>query len=115
MCCSFGGGSAALAVCYLFFEGKIKVSFVLNCVLGSLAAITGTCYMVRMYEALMIGFMSGIITFLTLLTMERLPIDDPCGSFAVHGTSFLTASNVVRAVLRIAHFLLFLFLLFSTF
>ena len=41
--------------------------------------------MVRMYEALMIGLMSGLITFLTLLSLERLPIDDPCGSFAVHG------------------------------
>ena len=38
-----------------------------------------------MYEAILIGLMSGLITFLTLLTMERLPIDDPCGSFAVHG------------------------------
>jgi ammonia channel protein AmtB len=35
-----------------------------------------------MYEAIMIGLMSGTITFLTLLTLERLPIDDPCGSFA---------------------------------
>ncbi len=61
------------------------MSFVLNCVLGSLAAITGTCYMVKMYEAILIGLMSGLITFLTLITMERLSIDDPCGSFAVHG------------------------------
>ena len=44
--------------------------------------ITGCCYMVRMYEAIMIGLMSGTITFLTLLALERLPIDDPCGSFA---------------------------------
>ena len=44
--------------------------------------IKGCCYMVRMYEAILIGLMSGTITFLTLLALERLPIDDPCGSFA---------------------------------
>ena len=85
MCSSFGGGIVGLAVNYIFFGGKIKVSFVLNCVFGSLAAITGTCYMVKMYEAILIGLMSGLITFMTLITMERLSIDDPCGSFAVHG------------------------------
>ena len=30
-----------LAGQYIFFGGKIKVEFVLNCVLGALAAITG--------------------------------------------------------------------------
>ena len=38
-----------------------------------------------MYEALCIGLMSGLLTFLSLLSLERLSIDDPCGSFVVHG------------------------------
>merc|ERR1719510_2901285 len=48
MCSSFGGGIVGLLICYLFWGGKIKVSYVLNCVFGSLAAITATCYMVKM-------------------------------------------------------------------
>ena len=41
MCCSFGGGMVGLAGQYIFFGGKIRVEFVLNCVFGALAAITG--------------------------------------------------------------------------
>ena len=41
MCCSFGGGMIGLAGQYIFFGGKIRVEFVLNCVFGALAAITG--------------------------------------------------------------------------
>ena len=85
MCCSFGGGITGLTICYVFFAGKIDVAYILNCVFGSLAAITGTCYMVRMYEAVCIGLISGLITFLTMLVLERTQVDDPCGSFAVHG------------------------------
>ena len=85
MCCSFGGGITGLLICYIFFAGKIDVAYILNCVFGSLAAITGSCYMVRMYEAVCIGLISGLITFLTMLVIERTKLDDPCGSFAVHG------------------------------
>lgn len=39
-----------------------------------------------MYEAILIGLMSGTITFLALLVLDKVKkIDDPCGSFAVHG------------------------------
>ncbi len=38
---SFGGGLAALAICYLIYKAKIKVEYVANCVFSSLVAITG--------------------------------------------------------------------------
>jgi Amt family ammonium transporter len=87
MCSSFGGGLVGLAICYIFFGGKINVSYVCNCVFGSLAAITGSSYLVRMYEAVLIGMMSGIITFTSMMVLERTSLDDPCGAFAVHGLS----------------------------
>ena len=37
----FGGGSAGLAICYTFYGGKIKVSYVASCVFSSLVASTG--------------------------------------------------------------------------
>ena len=45
MCCSFGGGMIGLAGQYIFFGGKIRVEFVLNCVFGALAAITGKSFL----------------------------------------------------------------------
>ena len=85
MCCSFGGGVIGLAGCYILFGGKINVPFILNCVLGSLAAIAGSSYLVKMWEALCIGLFSGLLTFMTLLILERSNLDDPCGVFAAHG------------------------------
>ena len=41
MLSSFGGGSAGLAICYVFYGGKIKVSYVASCVFSSLVASTG--------------------------------------------------------------------------
>ena len=39
-------------------------------------------------EAVLIGAISGVFTFLTMTVLERFPsVDDPCASFAVHGLS----------------------------
>ena len=35
----------------------------------------------------MIGLMSGLITFLAMMAMERTNLDDPCAAFAIHGLS----------------------------
>jgi len=41
MISSFGGGSVALAACYILYGGKMRVALVANCVFSSLVAITG--------------------------------------------------------------------------
>ena len=41
--------------------------------------------LVHMWEAICIGAMAGLITFIGLLIIERTQIDDPCGAFIVHG------------------------------
>ncbi len=41
MISSFGGGCVGLAICYLFYGGKIKVNYIINCVFASLVSITG--------------------------------------------------------------------------
>lgn len=76
-----------MAVCYIFYGGKIIVSYVCMCVFGSLAAITGSCYLVKAWEAIVIGSFSGCLTFFTALILERSKLDDACGSFAIHGVN----------------------------
>ena len=40
-----------------------------------------------MWEAFSIGLVSGLITNLGLLVLERSNLDDPCGVFVTHGLS----------------------------
>ena len=53
--------------------------------ISHLSAISGSCYLVMMWEAFIIGLFSGMITNLGLLVIERTTLDDPCGAFIAHG------------------------------
>ena len=85
MLSSFGGGTLGISVCYIFFGAKINVSYVCNSVMGALVAITAGSFLVKAYEAIIIGFVSGSIVVFTMLILERTQIDDPRAGFAVHG------------------------------
>ena len=87
MLSSFGGGSFGIMICYIFFGAKINVSYICNCVMGSLVTITANSFLVKTHEAFLIGFICGGIVAFTMLIMERTSIDDPRGAFAVHGLS----------------------------
>ena len=92
---SFGGGTVGLLACYIFFGANIDCAYIINCVLGSLVAITGCSYLVATWEALIIGLVSGVLTFITMLVTERTKIDDACASFATHGVSGVWAMMAV--------------------
>jgi hypothetical protein len=38
---SFGGGFVAMAICYVFYKGKVKVEYVSSCMIASMVAIAG--------------------------------------------------------------------------
>ena len=87
MLSSFGGGSFGIMICYIFFGAKINVSYICNCVMGSLVTITANSFLVKTHEAFLIGFICGGIVAFTMLIMERSSVDDPRATFAVHGLS----------------------------
>ena len=87
MLSSFGGGSFGIMICYIFFGAKINVSYICNCVMGSLVTITANAFLVKTHEAFLIGFICGGIVAFTMLIMERTTVDDPRATFAVHGLS----------------------------
>ena len=58
-----------------------------NCNSELSSAIAASCYLVKMWEAFTIGLISGLITNLGLLVLERSKLDDPCGVFVTHGLS----------------------------
>lgn len=78
------GGVAALIISWMYL-GKADIPSMLNGVLAALVAITAACAYVEPWAAVVIGAISGIITFFTAQWFERGGIDDPVFAFSVHG------------------------------
>lgn len=78
------GGVAAIIVAWMYF-GKADIPSMLNGVLAALVAITASCAFVTVRDAIIIGAISGIITFFTAQWFEKAGIDDPIYAFSVHG------------------------------
>lgn len=78
------GAVAALVVSWMYF-GKADIPSMLNGVLAALVAITAACAFVTPRDAIIIGAISGIITFFTAQWFEKMGVDDPIYAFSVHG------------------------------
>jgi Amt family ammonium transporter len=80
------GAVAALIVSWMYF-GKADIPSMLNGVLAALVAITAACAFVTPRDAVIIGAISGIITFFTAQWFEKAGLDDPIYAFSVHGVA----------------------------
>ncbi len=78
------GGVAAMLVSWARM-GKADIPSMLNGVLSALVAITASCAFVDVWASIVIGAVSGILTFYTSLYFDRKGIDDPVFAFSVHG------------------------------
>jgi len=79
-----GGVVAALITARLLF-GKADLTMVLNGALAGLVAITAEPLTPTPGLATMIGAIGGILVVLSIVTMDKLKIDDPVGAISVHG------------------------------
>ena len=87
---SLAGAAAALGatVSAWFRFGKPDITMTLNGALSGLVAITGACVFVEPWVAvLFFGFLPGVVVVSSVLTFDRLQIDDPVGAISVHGVS----------------------------
>ncbi|WP_421617009.1 ammonium transporter [Brevibacillus sp. TJ4] len=80
------GAVAALAISWIVM-GKADIPSMLNGVLAALVAITASCAFVDPWAAVVIGAVSGILTFYTAIWFDRKGIDDPIFAFSVHGVA----------------------------
>ncbi|XP_023323583.1 putative ammonium transporter 3 [Eurytemora carolleeae] len=86
MLSSFGGGSVALFMCYIFYGHVIPVGRIVNPIMGSLVAYTGITFLCTSFEAITIGSVAAALVFLAMLFLDdHHSIDDPCCTFIVHG------------------------------
>ncbi len=79
-----GGLIAALITARLMF-GKADLTMALNGALAGLVAITAEPADPTALLATVIGAIGGVLVVLSIVTLDRLKIDDPVGAISVHG------------------------------
>jgi len=80
-----GGVIAALVLARVLF-GKADLTMALNGALAGLVAITAGPDTPTPLVATLIGAAGGILVVFSILTLDKLKIDDPVGAISVHGT-----------------------------
>ena len=79
-----GGALGALILARILF-GKADLTMLLNGALAGLVAITAGPDTPSALGATLIGLVGGLIVVVSILTLEKLKIDDPVGAISVHG------------------------------
>jgi Amt family ammonium transporter len=79
-----GGLIAALVTARLIF-GKADLTMTLNGALAGLVAITAGPDTPSALQATLFGAIGGVLVVFSILTLDKLKIDDPVGAISVHG------------------------------
>ena len=81
-----GGVMGALILSKLMF-GKSDLTMALNGAIAGLVSITAEPLAPTPGLALIIGFIGGIIVVFSIITLDKLHMDDPVGAISAHGTA----------------------------
>ena len=79
-----GGLIGALLVARLLF-GKADLTMALNGALAGLVAITAEPSTPTVLQATLFGAAGGVLVVFSILTLDKLNLDDPVGAISVHG------------------------------
>ena len=79
-----GGLLAALLVARAVF-GKADLTMALNGALAGLVAITAEPSTPTALQATLFGAIGGVLVVFSILTLDKMKIDDPVGAISVHG------------------------------
>lgn len=64
--------------------GKPDLSMALNGILAGLVGITAGADLMTVQDAVIIGFIAGILVYFSVIFLDKLRIDDPVGAVSVH-------------------------------
>ncbi len=78
------GVLAAMTISWIMFK-KPDIGMSLNGALAGLVGITAGCANVSPTSSVIIGLIAGVIVVISVVTIDRLHIDDPVGAVSVHG------------------------------
>lgn len=79
-----GGLVSALILARILF-GKADLTMALNGALAGLVAITAEPSTPSALQATLFGGLGGLLVVFSILTLDKLKIDDPVGAISVHG------------------------------
>jgi Amt family ammonium transporter len=79
-----GGLIAALVTAQILF-GKADLTMALNGALAGLVAITAEPSTPTALQATLFGGIGGVLVVFSIITLDKLKIDDPVGAISVHG------------------------------
>ena len=80
------GGLVAALITAQFMFGKADLTMALNGALAGLVAITAEPSTPTALQATLFGAAGGILVVFSIITLDKLKIDDPVGAISVHGT-----------------------------
>ncbi|XOF34679.1 MAG: ammonium transporter [Candidatus Electrothrix sp. YB6] len=78
------GAVAGMATSWILFK-KPDISMSLNGALAGLVGITAGCANVSPTSSVVIGVIAGVLVVFSVVTFDRMHIDDPVGAVSVHG------------------------------
>ncbi len=79
------GGLVFALLLARFWFGKADLTMALNGALAGLVAITAEPLTPAPFEATVIGAIGGLLVVASIVTLDKLRIDDPVGAISVHG------------------------------
>ncbi|WP_308364275.1 MULTISPECIES: ammonium transporter [unclassified Microbulbifer] len=79
-----GGAVAALITARILF-GKADLTMLLNGALAGLVAITAEPSTPTPLQATLFGALGGVLVVFSIVSLDKLKIDDPVGAISVHG------------------------------
>ena len=79
-----GGSVAALILARIMF-GKADLTMALNGALAGLVAITAEASTPTALQATLFGALGGLLVVVSIITLDKMKIDDPVGAISVHG------------------------------
>jgi ammonium transporter, Amt family len=82
---SAGAGVLGASVASYLYRRNLDVGMMGNGAIAALVAITAACAFVAPCAAVIIGFIAGVIMYMTLVFVDKIGIDDPLGAIAAHG------------------------------
>ena len=89
-----GGAIAAMITARLLF-GKADLTMILNGALAGLVAITAEPSTPSALQATLFGAIGGVLVVFSIVTLDKLKIDDPVGAISVHGVCGLLGLMLV--------------------
>jgi len=85
-CLAAAAGGIGAMVAYTFISTKPDLSMALNGILAGLVGITAGADVINPTSAILVGFLAGMLVVGSVLTFDKLKIDDPVGAISVHLT-----------------------------